>query len=290
MNDLENPTHKEEKKDLSLNKKYHRHDYETVENFLICKECGKKILNLKQTEKNDLLIGVKRNGSNYSVRTDRRRYFFPEEWMLFINQIKNKEHKFFFITCLHTGGRIMEILNLRHKDIDIERSSVNFSIIKQRKAKKNFFATGKTRGFFVSSEFIKEYKSFIRGKTINQNHYIFLDNNKLPENYDKLENNKRKPYYNSKIVSYSSMLKRKLKKIMIKDRYGKEVQIDWYNFSPHNIRKTYGMWMRTLVHDMGELCYRMGHDIDTYIAHYGSSLIFTDNERRGIQKIMGEVK
>jgi hypothetical protein len=34
----------------------------------------------------------------------------------------------------------------------------------------------------------------------------------------------------------------------------------------------------------------MGHDMDTYLAHYGSSLIFTDEERRKISKIMGDVK
>jgi len=277
---MEEPKNKNEKESLALNTKPHRHNYKKVDNSLLC-DCGKKILDLKQTDKEGLLVGIKSNGVNMSVRTDRRRYFFPKEWIAFIGQIKNKKHKFFYLTCLHTGGRIMEVLNLRHKDIDIERGTINFVMIKQRKAKKNFFATGKTRGFFVSSEFIKEYKSFTRGEKINPDDYIFLDNNKLPEDYDSLENSGRKPYYVSKVVSYSNMLKRKLKKTTIED---------WYNFSPHNIRKTYGMWMRTLVSDMGELCYRLGHDMDTYIAHYGSSLIFTDEERRGIQKIMGDVK
>lgn len=278
---MENITNKNEEESLSLNPKYHKHNYESIDNFLVCNGCGKKILDLKQTDKTDLLIGTKKDGSKYSVRTDRRRYFFPKEWLSFISQIKDKKHRFFFLTCLHTGGRIMEVLNLRYKDIDIERSSVNFSVIKQRKAKKNFFATGKTRGFFVSSEFIKEYKNFNRGRIINVDDYIFLDNTKLPKDYDKLNNNKRKQYYVSKVVAYSSLLKRKLKKTDIED---------WYNFSPHNIRKTYGMWMRTLIQDIGELCYRLGHDMDTYMAHYGSSLIFTDEERRGIRKIMGEVK
>lgn len=228
-----------------------------------------------------LRIGTKKNGVKYSVRTDRRRYFFPDEWNVFIKEITNKEHRFFFLTCLHTGGRIMEVLNLKYGDVDIERGTINFTIVKQRKAKKNFYATGKSRGFFVSSEFLSEYKSFIRGKTINPKDYIFLDNSKLPENYDSFPNEDRKKYYVSKVVAYSNMLKRKLKKAGIKD---------WHNFSPHNLRKTYGMWMRTYNKDMGELCYRMGHDMDTYIAHYGSSLIFTDEERRKIQKIMGDVK
>lgn len=263
-----------------MKNKQHRHDYKEVKNYLKC-SCGKKILKLIKSDKEGIRTGINSRGVKMQVRDDRRRYFFPDEWTSFINQFKNKEHKFFYLTLLHTGGRIMEVLNLRHKDIDVERGTVNFTVVKQRKAKKNLYASGKSRGFFVASEFIKEYKSFIRGITINQKYYIFLDNEKLPKDYDSLDNYERKKYYYSRFVAYSMMLKRKLKLAGIED---------YYNFSPHNIRKTYGMWMRTFNKDMMELCYRMGHDMDTYIAHYGSSLIFTDNERRKIAKIMGEVK
>lgn len=265
---------------LTISEKSHKHDYKSEGNYLVC-SCGKRILNLIPTENEGILKGKKDNGNCYSVRQDRRRYFFPEEWELFIKQIDDQTHRFFFISCLHTGGRIMEVLNLRHKDIDSERGTIKFSIVKQRKAKKNYFATGKSRGFFVSNEFIREYKAFIRGKTINPEEYLFLDNKKLPDNFSELPNSQRKKFYVSRIVSYSKMLKHKLKRIGIKD---------WFNFSPHNIRKTYGMWMRTFNLEMSELCYRMGHDMDTYIAHYGSSLIFTEEERRKIAKIMGEVK
>ena len=230
---------------------------------------------------NDLRIGMRNDGKKYTVRNDRRRYFFPNEWREFISTFTNKEHKFFMITLLMTGGRIMEVLNLKHEDIDIERGTVTFKVVKQRKAKKNFYAVGKSRGFFVPSNFIREYKSFTRGKTINPNEYVFLDNSKLPENYDSLENDEKKKYYYSKVIAYSNLIKRKIKKTSIKD---------WYNFSPHNFRKTFGMWMRTFINDSGELCYRMGHDIDTYVSHYGSSLIFTENERREIAKIFGEVR
>ena len=48
--------------------------------------------------------------------------------------------------------------------------------------------------------------------------------------------------------------------------------------------------MRIFDIDMLELCYRMGHDYDTFKEHYGSSLIFTDSERKRILKIMGDVK
>ena len=241
----------------------------------------KNKLTLKQSKKEGVLFGTKKDGKSYSVRNDRRRYFFPNEWELFIKQVKNKDHRFFFITLLHTGARIMEALNIKYEDIDTERKTVDLKVVKQRKAKKNFYSLGKSRGFFVASNFIREYKSFVRGKTIKPKEYIFLDNSKLPKDYEHLDNSDKKKYYFSKVVSFSGILKRKLKKAGIKD---------YYNFSPHNIRKTYGMWMRTFNKEMSELCYRMGHDMDTYMAHYGSSLIFTDTERRKIAQILGEVK
>jgi len=280
---------KNQEQSLSLNevseenKKYHRHNYEEKGNLLVCNICGKEVLNLKIGEKEGLLIGKKKDGTNYTVRNDRRRYFFPDEWEKFIKVITDHTHKFFFITALHTGGRAMEILNLRYKDIksDSNGNKVRFSIVKQRKAKKNFFATGKDREFFVASNFIKEYKSFTRGRTPNPNHFIFLNNLKLPADYNTYDNLKRKKYYQSKFVSYSGILKRKLKKAGIED---------WYNFSLHNLRKTYGMWMRTFNLEQGELYYRLGHDQETYLAHYGSSSLFTDTHRIKIAKIFGEVK
>lgn len=269
-----------EKKIKSLTPKMHRHNYIEQGNFLVC-ECGKKILNLKPTKKDDLLIGERKDGTKYSVRTDRRRYFYPHEWNEFISKVQNKEHRFLFLTLLHTGARIMEALNLKYKDIDIERGTVKFNVVKHRVAKKNVYATGKSRDFFVASNYIKEFKSFIRNRKINMNDYIFLNNDKLPENYDKLSNKEKSKYYRSKISNYHTLLKNTLKKTNIKDPH---------NFSLHNIRKTYGMWMRIFDIQVSEMCYRLGHDVDTYLAHYGSSLIFTPDEKRQIQKIMGEVK
>lgn len=228
-------------------------------------------------------IITKRNsrGIQYKVRLDKRRYFFPDEWLDFISIIKNRTHRFFFTTLLFTGARAMEALNLRHKDIDLERGTVNFETVKQRKAKKNFYAIGKQRSFFVASNFFKEYKSYIRGRSINPEDYIFLNNEELPQDYSKLPNEEKREFFLKVYVNYSQIFKRQMKKSKIEDPY---------NFSLHNIRKTFGNWMRTFNIEMAELCYRMGHDINTYLLHYGSSLIFTESERRKINKILGDVK
>lgn len=135
---------------------------------------------------------IKNDGKKYTVRKDRKRYFFPKEWEIFIKQFKNKKHRFFFITSLMTGARIMEVLNLKHENINIERESIKFKVTKQRKAKKNYHIVGKSREFFVCSNFFKEYKSFIRNKKIYESDYIFLNNVKLPKNYDQLSNQDKK--------------------------------------------------------------------------------------------------
>lgn len=230
----------------------------------------------------ELKIIKKKDGTNYTIRKDRRRYFFPDEWRKFMKTIKNKKHRFFFITLLMTGARIMEVLNIRYKDINTERGTIRLEVTKQRKARKDYnYSSGQSREFFVSSEFLREYKSYCRTKKIKLTDYIFLNNKKLPKDYDNLNNKEKKKYYFSRITYYSTLLKQKLKEAGIKD---------YYNFSPHNIRKTYGNWMRTFDIQNSELCYRMGHDIKTYMSHYGSALIFTPEERREILKIMGDVK
>jgi len=242
----------------------------------------KKSLSLTPiSEKEGVLVGTKKNGVSYSVRSDRKRYFFPDEWTKFFNTLTKEEHKIFFLTSLHCGGRIMEILNLRACNFDYERQTITLDVVKQRKAKKNFYATGKSRTFFVSNALLKKVKAFIKKNEIKSNEYLFLNNDQLPGDYAQLNNEDKKKYYQKKIVSYSQLLKRKVKASGIKD---------YWAFSPHNLRKTYGMWMRIYDIRMEEICYRLGHDLDTYLAHYGSPLIFTPEEKRKIMRIMGEVK
>lgn len=238
-------------------------------------------IKLKPTDKENLYIGKRSDGTDYSVRGDRKRYFFPTEWEQFYNSLTSQKQRLFFLICIHTGARAMEILNLRAMDFNYERKSITFSTTKQRKAKKNFYATGKTRTFFISDNLLKEVKKYVTKNKLQQNEYLFLDNKKIPKEYPNLSNEEKKKYWQSAFVSFSKTLKSKLKNIGIED---------YYNFSLHNLRKTYGNWMRVFDIRTEEICYRLGHDIDTYYVHYGSPLIFTEIERRKIMKIMGEVQ
>lgn len=241
-----------------------------------------KDLSLTQKNEEGIFIITKKDGSKYSVRADRRRYFFPKEWKEFIRNFdEESKHYLFFLILLHSGARAMEALHLKPKNFDFERNTITLEVIKQRKAKKKFYATGKSRTFFISLNCLKEVKRYIKNNSIPYNAYLFLDNSILPENYDSLINKEKKKYYQKSEVAYLQMFKRKLKKAKIKD---------WKQFSLHNIRKTYGNWMRLYDIKMDEICYRMGHDMETFMLHYGSSLIFNPLEKQEIMKIFGDIR
>lgn len=229
----------------------------------------------------EIIIINKKNGMKYSVRKDRHRYFFPAEWNVFYKTINNPKHKLLFLTLLNSGARIMEALHLKASDFDFNRNTITFNVIKHRTAKKTFYATGTSRTFNVSEKYLKEVSKFIKLKKINPEDFLFMEKNKLPKDYEKLSNIKKKKYYSGYATAYAALFKRKLKKANIPD---------WKNFSLHNIRKTYGNWMRVFEIKMEELCYRLGHDIETFMSNYGSSLIFTPEERREILNIIGEIK
>lgn len=261
----------------------HRHIYTESgdKRKLVCSICGKSKLNLKNTSERGILEGIKSNGQKYTVRDDRKRYLFPNEWFSFINGVNNHKHKLFYLTAIHTGGRAMEILHLKAKDFDFERSTISFRVVKQRKAKKNFASLGKTRTFFVSEKYMKEVKKHLKDIDPDPETYIFMDKNSLPADYENLPNPNKKKYYSGYEVAYSQMLKRHLKKCGI---------VDWKQISLHNLRKTYGNWMRVFDIKTEEICYRLGHDFNTYLMHYGSPLIFTPQERQTILSIYGELR
>jgi integrase len=242
----------------------------------------RKNLSLNPKNEEGIYTIIKSDGKKYSVRSDRRRYFFPHEWKAFVKTLDtDSKHYILFLISLHSGARIMEVLHLKPINFDFERKTITLEVIKQRKAKKNFYATGKSRTFFISENCLSEVKRYIKKNNIPPNSYLFLDNEKLPGNYDSLSNTEKKKYYQNTEIAYAQMFKRKVKKAGISD---------WKQFSLHNIRKTYGNWMRLYEIRMEEICYRMGHDFETYLTHYGSSLIFNPNEKMDIMKIMGDIK
>jgi len=219
-------------------------------------------LKLEPTEHEGLFVGIKSDGKKYTVRKDRHRYFYPHEWIKFLENVPDNR-KVLFETILQVGGRIDEILHLKPIDFIWENNSVILKVTKSKASKgESKILGGKQRNFGVSSQFIRKIRKYIKDNNINDDEFIF----KITKQ------------------GVSQLFKRCLKKAGLKE----------WEFSLHNIRKTSGMWLKTVQRrgvdlDISEICGRLGHDYNTFLKHYGSPSIFTDQDRDKIVEILGDV-
>jgi integrase len=209
-----------------------------------------------------LYYGIKSDGTKYTIRSDRHRYFFPEEWLRFLSCV-NSNKVILFETLLQTGGRIQEVLNLKPSDFTWDNNSVTLRVTKSKAKKGESKALGgQRRSFAVSSSFIRRMRKHIRENDIPDDEFIF----KITKQ------------------SVSQLMKRALQK----------ANLNAWEFSLHNIRKTSGMWLKTVQRrgadlDVSEICMRLGHDHNTFLKHYGSPSVFTDQQRDKIVEILGDV-
>lgn len=201
-----------------------------------------------------LQVGIKSDGKKYSVRDDRNRFFFPEEWIKFMENIK-PEKRMIFETLIQTGARIEEALNIKPRDIDFTRNNLTLRVTKI-KARKNE-KIGKARTFPVSSQYIRKVNGYINKNKIGDDDFLFPVTSK----------------------AIYRMMRRKLKGA-VKD--------EW-NFGLHNIRKTHGNWLKALEIEAQEICTRLGHDFNTYLKHYSSPNIFDRKDKMLMIKILGDV-
>ena len=229
----------------------------------IRKPSTKRLSLVPVEEKEGLYIGTRSNGKTYTVRKDRHRVFFPDEWLKFTDSLKESQ-VFIFDTLLNSGARIEECLNIRVKDFFLDRNYLRLYVTKS-KAKKGESKEfgGQPRSFTVSSQYIKRVKQYVKDHNLKEE--------------DKLFNLTQQAVY--------QLMRKRLQLIGIKD---------WYNFSLHNIRKTHGMWLKTLMPysrqiTEGEICNRLGHDFNTYLRHYSSPSIFNEKDKEMMIKILGDV-
>ncbi len=212
-------------------------------------------LKLKNTQYQGLKEGIKSDGKKYSVRDNRDRYFFPEEWIKFFNEIK-KEKQPIFDVLINTGARITEALNVKPEHFDFDRKTLTLYVTKIKARKKE--RVGRPRTFKISIEFTRRMRKYIREAKIKEGELMF------------------------KVTKEAvwRMMRRKLVKAEIKD--------DW-NFGLHNIRKTHGNYLKALDIPAEEICLRLGHDYNTYLKHYGSATIFDRRDKVLMIKILGDL-
>lgn len=232
----------------------------------VCSKCGLSHLLLKDTEHFDLKVGFKSNGHKYLVRDNRKRYFFPSDWILFYNSLNEKQKPIFY-TLIMTGARIEEALNIKVQHFKNDFDFVTLYVTKIKAKKKQI--KPEPRDISLSKAYRRFIKKYITDKALGEDDYLFLDKNK--------DINKQ---VNSKSVALRNLMHRHLKELDIKD---------YYNFSLHNIRKTHGMWLKALNVKQEEICQRLGHDANTYTKHYGSADIFKPNNLVEMKSILGDI-
>ena len=249
-----------------LNNQKCNHRYEKQGERMVCTLCGRQYMDLKETKHDGLLIGKKTDGKSYSVRTSRSRYFFPDEWEKFVSKV-NEKNKIIFEALLITGARITELMMLKKSHIVIDNGYLILYTTKVKSKKSE--TRPKQREVTLPKSFAINLKSYISG--MNDNDYIFLNNSQLV-NKDKKQ-----------IMSIAK--RRGANVYQMFRRYMEASGIeDHWNFSLHNIRKTCGMWLKALNVKIEEVCFRLGHDFNTYLKHYGSADRFTRSDLMRIEK------
>ena len=211
-------------------------------------------LETKESGRKGLKVATLSNGQKYSVRTSRKRYFFPHEWYGFWNALETDGQRLTADMLINTGARINEAYNVLVGDIDWEKKTMTLRITKIKASKGE--DKSEPRTIKLSSAFIERLKIYCKGK--NPTDKIGMMS---------------KPYTRQ-------MIKRFCKKSGIKDEF---------NFSPHNFRKTAGNFLKALNVNPLEICSRLGHDQNTFLKAYGSSDVFSKEERLEIRKIVGDI-
>lgn len=193
------------------------------------------------------------DGRTYTVRSNRDRFFYPEEWEKFFNALKSKQ-KITFDCLISTGARINEIRNVVIGDIDFinKRLILRVTKVKSKKGEKN----PRPRTIPVSTQFNRRLKSYVKNKN------------------------------NEDIIGILSTpaanigMKKALKICGIKD---------WRMFSVHNVRKTLETWLLSQDVDGVKISSHMGHDITTAIQHYVSADVFSWEEKKQMRQVLGDL-
>jgi len=214
-----------------------------------------KRLDLKPSDKENLKTGMRKDGKPYSVRDNRDRFFYPNEWGKFFDCLKESQ-RLTFKFLINTGCRINEARNIKCGDVDLEnkRIIVRVTKVKAKRGEKN----PRPRTIPISSQFAKYLKKVITDKDLKNEDYFGLL---------------------STPASHIA-LKKALQKAGLKD---------WYMFSIHNIRKTLETWLMALNVDGLKIVSHFGHSKETASQHYISPDVFRFEEKSAMRIIIGDL-
>lgn len=195
------------------------------------------------------------NGKPYTVRSNRDRFFFPNEWIAFKKAIR-PEYFHIFEVLINTGSRINEARNIKPSDIDFvnRRLTLRVTKVKARKGEKN----PRPRIIPISTEFCKYLSKYIKQNKIAPDSFILTIST----------------------PGANQLLKRGLIRASI---------TDWKAFSIHNIRKTFEMWLLALGIDSLKVTAHVGHSMQVAAGSYISADVLSHDEKLLIRQILGDL-
>lgn len=197
------------------------------------------------------------DGRIYTLRSNRNRFFFPDEWMAFYDKLKPSQ-KMTFEFLINTGARIMEAQHVKVQDIDIDRGNVVLRKTKAVRKGRKGETQSKIRILPISSKFAKYLKKYIREANLG-------------------------PQDTLKILSTPAAniaMKKALKEAGIED---------WDMFSIHNIRKTLETWIIALDVDSLKIIKHFGHTLQVASQHYVAPDVFSWEDKQQIRQIIGDL-
>ncbi len=196
---------------------------------------------------------MRSNGRGYSIRENRDRYFFPDEWKCFFDCLKDRQ-KITFNFLINTGARINEARNVKVNDIDLERENIVFRWTKSR----NKDGSRRIRTIPISKQFTKYLKKIIREFKLSNDDYL--------------------PILSTPAANIG------MKKALIKAKIP-----DHKMFSVHNVRKTLETWLVGLGIDSLVVVKHFGHSLAMAHKHYVSPSIFNWEDKSGMREIIGDL-
>lgn len=203
----------------------------------------------------DIEQKIRNNGRSYSIRANRDRFFFPDEWKKFFDQAKKKQ-KFSFGFLINTGARINEARNVKVSDIDLERKRIILRVTKIKAKKKE--TRPRPRIIPISTQYAKYLKKYIRESKLSSDDYLGI----------------------LSTPAANIGMKKALKNAGIED---------YYMFSIHNIRKTLETWFVALEVDGLKITAHIGHSMQTAASHYISADVFSWEEKSSMREIIGDL-
>lgn len=196
-----------------------------------------------------------KDGRPYTVRDNRDRFFYPNEWLKFRKEIR-EINSLTFDFLISTGARINEARNVLVEDIDLDNKRIIIRVTKVKAVKKE--KKPRPRPIPISSELSRKLRKYIKEKKLRGNDYLGI----------------------ASTQAANQLMKRALERAKIKD---------WQMFSIHNIRKSFEMWLLALGIDSLLVTSHVGHSLVTAATSYVSAQTISGDERRIIRDIIGDL-